>query len=443
MGVESAVILPSVWLYLQMFHVDYWYLGLVLSVYSAVPVASAIVVGRLADGSVVNILLLGIVLNLFEVVGNIIYSLHFHVSMPLLGRLVAGVGDGYVSAIYGVLARATTENERTRYFAVIKGSNLLGIAFGPALNFFLKDFNFYIGRWHIDYRTSPGFFMAITWAFFAGIMYLLAYDLSDEVNQYESVSSELCGEKLAKQRQLREAYGIESSGDEHDATLSTEKTTDVVDHGKIVEKKAARETREAVTATFKNALVDIFSKLQVIVPLYALFFSGILHTSLQAITPLVAAERKLNWSETTVVTLFTTWGAEIIVIVFILWFLSPRIPDRVMLLMSAIFGIPASASVFLLDSFPDKVLLPAVFLQGISLAAVVVIGRSMVSKHTNSENQATGQAIVTATTGTCNTVGPLIGSSLFTHEKILATILTGSQILGLLLVILAFKKIKF
>ena len=67
-GVESAVILPSVWQYLQMFHADYWYLGLVLSAYSAVAVASAIVVGRLADGSVVNIMLLGIVLNLFEVV---------------------------------------------------------------------------------------------------------------------------------------------------------------------------------------------------------------------------------------------------------------------------------------------------------------------------------------------------------------------------------------
>jgi MFS family permease len=67
MGVESAVILPSIWQYLQMFHADYWYLGLVLSVYSAVPVASAILVARLADRGKVNILLLGLVLNLFEV----------------------------------------------------------------------------------------------------------------------------------------------------------------------------------------------------------------------------------------------------------------------------------------------------------------------------------------------------------------------------------------
>ena len=68
MGAESAVILPSVWLYLQMFHVDYWYLGLVLSVYSAVPVAAAIYVGHLADRRRVNILFLGLLLNLAQVV---------------------------------------------------------------------------------------------------------------------------------------------------------------------------------------------------------------------------------------------------------------------------------------------------------------------------------------------------------------------------------------
>ena len=68
LGVESAVVLPSIWLYLQMFHAEYWYLGLVLSSYNTVAVASAILVGRLADGNTVNILFLGFVLNLAEVI---------------------------------------------------------------------------------------------------------------------------------------------------------------------------------------------------------------------------------------------------------------------------------------------------------------------------------------------------------------------------------------
>ena len=73
MGVEYAVIFPSLWLYLQTFHADYWYLGLVLSAYNAIAAASAILIGRLTDRNAVNFLVLGLVLNLAEV-----NSLHRH-----------------------------------------------------------------------------------------------------------------------------------------------------------------------------------------------------------------------------------------------------------------------------------------------------------------------------------------------------------------------------
>ena len=352
--------------------------------------------------------------------------------LPLLGRIVSGVGGSFTPAIYGVLARATTEKERTRYFAVIKGSNLLGIAFGPPLNYFLKDFNFYIGNWHIDFRTSPGFSMAVLWALVAVIMHTLAYDLSHDAKHYEPVSGELCEPKPTKRRELREAFGIESSGDEHDATPSSANTADVIERENIAEEEPSEESNKALT-TIKNAFVDIFSKFQVIVPMYSLFFSGILYTSFQAITPLVA-EHTLNWSENKVTLLFTIWGVEIVTVIFFLSFLSPKISDGLVLLTSAIFGILASASFFLLPLSQDRVLLLAIFFQGISLSAVVVC-RSMVSKHTNLENQATAQAIVTASNRASGAIGPIIGSSLYTQEEILAAILSGSQILGMVLVI--------
>ena len=437
------MILPSVWLYLQSFNADYWYLGLVLSAYNAVAAASAIVIGHIADSNAVNFLILGLLLNLAEIAGNTIYSLDFHVSLPLLGRIVAAIGEGYLAGMYGVLSRATSEDERTRYFSILKGAHNLGIAFGPAFNFFLEGFNFRIGHWHIDYRTSPGFFMAVTWALVAGIMYALAYDLSDEKEietGYEPVSNEPYKQKEStKKRQLREAFGIESSGDESDqATPFHAKTAD--DSEKVAEKEFAKESNEAI---FKNALVDIFSKFHVIVPIYSLFLTNILLASLRAVAPLVA-EHTLNWRESSVTVLFTLWGLEIVTVIFILWFLSRKISDRLVLLMSAIFGSLSSTSVFLLAVFPDQgfsLILPIVF-QGISHAAIAVVGRSLVSKHTDSRNQATIQAIVTASNRVSHAVGPLIGSSLFTHEKILATILTGSEILGLVLVILAFKKYK-
>ena len=65
-GTDQAVIFPSIWPYLQMFHADYWYLGLVLSAYYTVGIASAILVGRLADGNM-NLRFSGFVWNLAEV----------------------------------------------------------------------------------------------------------------------------------------------------------------------------------------------------------------------------------------------------------------------------------------------------------------------------------------------------------------------------------------
>jgi MFS family permease len=180
MGVEYAVIFPSVWLYLKIFHVDYWYLGLVLSAYNMVGIVSTILVGRLADATR-KIRLTGFIWNLTEIAGNFVYAMHFHVTLPLFGRMIAGFGEGYISAMWGELARVTTKEQRTRYFTILKGSNLLGAAIGPALNLFLKEFNFYIGSWHIDFRTSPGFFMGVVWVIVTLIMLVFVYDLSSEM----------------------------------------------------------------------------------------------------------------------------------------------------------------------------------------------------------------------------------------------------------------------
>ncbi|CAB4013302.1 Hypothetical predicted protein [Paramuricea clavata] len=76
------------------------------------------------------------------------------------------------------------------------------------------------------------------------------------------------------------------------------------------------------------------------------------------------------------------------------------------------------------------------------MTILYVVGRSLISKHTNPNNQGLVQAILTALGRVALLSGPLIGSSLFTHQKIWATILAGSQILGLILVILVFNKLK-
>jgi ceroid-lipofuscinosis MFS transporter 7 len=359
-----------------------------------------------------------------------------------------------VSAIWAELARITTEEERTRYFALLKVSFVLGLALGPALNIFLKEFDFYIGNWHIDFRTSPGFFMSLMWILVTGIMYVFVYDLSDEMRKekgYEPVSDGLSEEQFSKKEQLREAYNMESPGDNHDDITSSPFINDDVTKTEEIAKDdnsvIPDDRRKSSSVSFRDTVIDMFAKFQVIVVVYSIFFIFILHSSLQAIIPLVA-ERMLHWSENNVSFLFTMWGVENIILAIILFILSRKVPDRLLLLISAIFGCLASVGVILLASSSPMSSrayyssLLTVALDGIAMTVINAVGRSSVSKHTNPANQGLVQAILSVLNRLALLTGRLIGSSLFTHQTFLAIILSGSQILELILVILVFNKLK-
>ncbi|CAB4007035.1 major facilitator superfamily domain-containing 8-like [Paramuricea clavata] len=375
-------------------------------------------------------------------------------SLPLLGRMVAGFGEGYVSAIWAELARITTGEERTRYFVLLKVSFVLGLALGPALNIFLKEFDFYIGNWHIDFRTSPGFFMSLMWILVTGIMYVFVYDLSDEMRKeegYEPVSDGLSEEQFSKKEQLREAYNMESPGDNHDDITTSPFINDDVTETEEIEKDdnsvIPDDARKSSSVSFQDTVIDMFAKLHVVAVVYSIFFIFILHSSLQAIIPLVA-ERMLHWSENNVSFLFTMWGVENVILAIILFILSRKVPDRLLLLISAIFGSLASVGVILLASSSPMSSgayyssLLTVALDGIAMTVINAVGRSSVSKHTNPDNQGLVQAILSVLSRLALLTGSLIGSSLFTHQIFLAIILSGSQILELILVILAFNKLK-
>lgn len=438
MGIEFAVIFPSVWLYLKIFHVEYWYLGLVLSAYNMVGIVSTVLVGRLADATR-KIRLTGFLWNITEIVGNIVYALHFHVAFPLIGRMVAGFGEGYISAMWGELARVTTKEQRTRYFAILKGSNLFGAAIGPAFNLFLKDFNFYIGKWHIDFRTSPGFFMGIVWVVVTFVMLYFVYDLSSEMRDKETY------QPLPQDKQhIDDTVGSLLSG-----SVTPEQSLyheDISENGDK-DSKEEDEVIEETTSSFKIALQDMFMKFEVIVLVYLLFFMYVTHTCLQGITPLVA-ERMLIWGETKISILYTVWGLEIIAVLIVVWVVSPKISDRIILLLAVICGNIATVGLIVLSFSEPRSdvcyysFLITILLEGVGIAITVVVGRSLVSKHTRSENQGLVHAILTAFNRLAGLFGPIFGSSLYTHKTVMGCLMAVTQFIGLILLLTAFRKLK-
>ena len=516
MGVEFAVIFPSVWLYLKIFNADYWYLGLVLSAYNMVGIVSTLLVGHLAD-STGQIRFMGFVWNIAEIAGNLIYALHFHVSFPLIGRMISGFGEGYISAMWGEIARITTEEQRTRYFAILKGANLLGTAIGPALNLFLKEFDFYIGKWHIDYRTSSGFFMGVVWVAVTMVMLGMVFDISAELQREGKLKhfqktgrfdfdeeEEKAGKEVAsiddggtknpvvevkkektddgsnsKQPEKSEEtqkmdgetkdttedinpedHGTGGDGtdeqnlkganicqNEDEKEMKNYSTENKGTKGEIdVVKSVEEDSPEEPQGTFKTALLDMFLRFEVNVLVYLFFFMYVTHTCLQGITPLFA-ELMLKWDETKISIVYTAWGIEIMLVLIVIWIVAPYVPDRVILIWAVFGGTLASISLVVLTySEPESMLcyysfLITIFLGGIGIAITVVVGRSLISKHTRPENQCLVHAILTSLNRMAGLTGPIFGSSLYTNKIFMGYIIGGMQFLGLVLLLIVYKKL--
>jgi MFS family permease len=521
MGVEFAVIFPSVWMYLKIFNADYWYLGLVLSAYNMIGIVSTLLVGHLADRTG-RIRFMGFLWNIAEIAGNLIYALHFHVLFPLIGRMISGFGEGYISAMWGEIARITTEEQRTRYFAILKGANLLGTAIGPALNLFLKEFDFYIGHWHIDFRTSAGFFMGAVWVALTIVMMGMVFDLSaelqrkgklkefqrtgrlDEEDEEEAESkggvgmvenggmkpseengkNKEDGTEVSESGEVNRPKGSENaqaeggemtksgndvgdehatndgsaekqnggdSGAEHADNGGTEPPKEDVIKSKdaeadIIVKGVEGNESEEARGTFKTAMLDMFTRFEVNVLVYLFFFMYVTHTCLQGITPLFA-ELMLKWDETKISLVYTAWGVEIMLVLIVIWIVAPYVPDRVILIWAVFGGTLASVSLVVLTySEPESPLcyysfLITIFLGGIGIAITVVVGRSLISKHTLPENQCLVHAILTSLNRMAGLTGPIFGSSLYTNKIFMGYLIGGMQFIGLVLLLIVYKRL--
>ena len=277
---------------------------------------------------------------------------------------------------------------------------------------------------------------------------MLLQENSDEIE--DGVGSLLSG-SLTPQENGKSDYGRKDETG-NDVAEEAEQETEENDKKGLLE-KTAEPTEPGMLeqsdepATFYSAMKDMFTKFEVNVLVYLLFFMYITHTCLQGITPLVA-ERMLKWNETKVSIVYTVWGLEIIAVLIVVWLVSPKIADRVILLSAVICGSLASVSLIVLTySTPESKLcyysfLVTIFLDGVGISITVVVGRSLVSKHTRPENQGLVHAILTSFNRLAGLIGPIFGSSLYTHKTVMGCLIAGVQFLGLILVIAAFGRLK-
>nr|XP_039271231.1 uncharacterized protein LOC120345755 [Styela clava] len=132
-GVEYAVILPTINGYLISLGAEQTFLGIVLASFSFGGLVSAPLYGWVADktGSTKACVIVG---NIGEIIGNLMYFIGKNQYLVWSGRLIAGLGSGAASTLFGLISHTTTAKERTSMFAILMGLRQIGLLVGPAVN---------------------------------------------------------------------------------------------------------------------------------------------------------------------------------------------------------------------------------------------------------------------------------------------------------------------
>ena len=76
--------------------------------------------------------------------------------MVVISRLLAGIGSGSGSSIFGAVSKTTSKEERTSKLAQLMSVRQLGLIVGPAFNFLLGKMNFNLGSVHINNLSGAG-----------------------------------------------------------------------------------------------------------------------------------------------------------------------------------------------------------------------------------------------------------------------------------------------
>ena len=359
-----------------------------------------------------------------DIAGNIVYALPLHVYMPILGRCISGLGSGYVSALYGEVARVTTPDERTRIVTILEGVRLLGITIGPSFNLFLQSFDFYIGSWKVDKRTAPGFFMAIIWCLVLVIHFLTVYNLTkdykDLETEFHSNGSDGLIDNGDDTKKLPSGYGDARFGDDDDgeeAAMSDELTYFDILKAQSLEKV---ESDDEGPSSFCQGLKAAFSRRELFVLFLTMFLMYFNQSSFETLAPLIGVEL-LDFDITRLSILYVAAGVELVIVIVLVWFVSRHISDRNLLLSSVAMGtigVFAQLGVALTEPHTTGCLimgLSMLFFMLIATPITSIVGKSLLSKITPLKDQGLYQGLLASTQQLALISGPLVGSAMFVN----------------------------
>lgn len=457
-GVEYAVILPTIWGYLQTLDAAPYFLGLALSAFSLSGLLSGPLFGHWSDrtGTTKKIILFA---NLFEIIGNFMYFMGFSKWLLLSSRLVAGIGTGAGSSIFGFLTRSTAPEDRATVFAAVMACRQAGLLIGPAFNIFLRLCDFHLGPFVVNKYTSPGLFMCLLWILLQLAVVFMYWDLpplergktkgslrsqnrGEEESEEGLVEEDNDEEKpLMVSQELLGSYGsVMTSSPPVPNTAATSDATE--NHISSPQSPVPPESNEPSSPFTKFSISREFLREEVVVLLAAQFITLFNQTALETmVTPMT--QRYFNYGELENSVMYCLCGVEVIAgFLFVRW-LSRRVAERVVLAIGlTICNISGVwCIIFLakpLGGFPWQLteFIIGVFLQVLGLPFVAVAQVSLFSKVTAEKTQGFSQGVRRSVGGLATILGPLWAGGLTENMYIMMGVMMA--LLALLTVMLAF-----
>ncbi|XP_028449889.1 major facilitator superfamily domain-containing protein 8 isoform X2 [Perca flavescens] len=322
-GIEYAVILPTIWRYLQILEAPPYFLGLGLSAFSLSGLLTGPLFGLWSDRSrtTKSIILFS---NLFEIAGNFMYFIGYSKWLLLCSRLVAGVGAGAGSSIFGFLTQSTRPEERAGVFAAIMACRQAGLLVGPAFNLFLRLCDFKLGPFVVNKYTSPGIFMCLLWVLLQFVVLALYWDVPPISSEGGVVMVEM------KQSQDDEEEVLLIGSDDESVHTYRAVNSDQLETSASSELQLVHGA-SAVSDHYKtfSASRELLRE-EVVVLLTAQFITLFNQTALETmVTPLT--QRHFSFGELGNSLMYSLCGVEVILGFFFVRWLSKKVADRAVL----------------------------------------------------------------------------------------------------------------
>lgn len=452
-GVEYAVILPTIWKYLQTLDAAPYFLGVSLSAFSFSGLLSGPLFGHWSDRTrtTKKIILFA---NFFEIIGNFMYFMGLSKWLLLSSRLVAGIGTGAGSSIFGFLTRSTLPEDRATVFAAVMACRQAGLLIGPAFNIFLRLCDFRIGPFVVNKYTAPGLFMCALWILLQVAIVFLYWDLpplernnakvkqanrsseTEQITEEDNEDNDDEAQPLMYSQELHGSYGS--------VVTPNSSSNHIRANANHVSPPSPPTTESPESSNpFKHfSLSREFLREEVVVLLAAQFITLFNQTALETmVTPLT--QQFFGYGELENSIMYCLCGVEVIAGFFFVRWLSGRVTERVVLAIGlAICNISnVWCIIFLatpLGDYPWQLteFIIGVFLQVLGLPFVAVAQVSLYSKVTAEKTQGFSQGVRRSVGGLATILGPLWAGGLTDNLYIMLGVMMG--LLAILSVMLAF-----